>query len=316
MSMGRFFAYKIGKEIHNNNSTGCEQEDGKEQAGQGVNMRTDLPIESCLDAAEEITGARWQQEQQEGDIVVSTVCIETEQGARRLGRPQGKYVTLECPHMRDNRLEIHRRIIDALTAIWRDFFKCMDPAEGTVLVIGLGNRQVTADALGPQVVDQILVTRHIRQQLPEEWKGKMGTVAALAPGVMGQTGIETAELITAMAEAIHPSCVVAVDALAAGVMERLVSTVQICDTGIQPGAGMGNRRKEISSRTLGIPVLAVGVPTVMDASGLAQEQPGEAYFVTPKDMDAVLRRVSLMIASSLNRTLHRLTAEELKAYLY
>lgn len=278
-------------------------------------MRTDLPIETCLSAAEELIGAEWQQEEQEGEITVSTVRIQTDEGAKRLSRPKGMYVTLECPHIRENELEIHERIIDGLTQIWERFLTPL-ASRRKILVIGLGNRSVIADALGPQVVEQILVTRHIREQLPPEWKGRMSEVSALAPGVMGQTGIETGEIVQAVAKAVRPEVVIAVDALAAGALERLVSTIQICNTGIQPGAGMGNRRRELSERTLGVPVLAVGVPTVMDIARLSEDEEGGAFFATPKDMDVVLQRLSLMIASSLNRVLHRLSKEEIKAYLY
>lgn len=277
-------------------------------------MRTDLPIESCIDAAEELRGAEWEQEQQEDEITISTVKIKTEEGAARLKRPRGLYVTLECPHIRLNDLEIHERIIDGLTQIWSRFLKPLKK-KNKILVIGLGNRDVIADALGPQVVEQILVTRHMREQLPEEWKAKLAEVSALAPGVMGQTGIETGEVVEALVEAVSPDVVIAVDALAAGALERLVTTIQICNTGIQPGAGMGNRRRELSQQTLGVPVIAVGVPTVVDIGSLAEGE-REAYFATPKDMDVVLKRLSLMIASSLNRALHSLSEDELKAYLY
>ncbi len=278
-------------------------------------MRSDLPIESCINAAEELVGAEWEQDKQEDEITVSTVRIQTEEGERRLHRPKGLYVTLECPHIRENQLEIHERIINGLTEIWKRFLEPIEP-NGKILIIGLGNREVTADALGPQVVEQILVTRHIRELLPTEWKAKLSEVSALAPGVMGQTGIETGEIVEGLVEAVKPDAVIAVDALAAGALERLVSTIQICNTGIQPGAGMGNRRRELSMQTLGVPVIAVGVPTVMDIGSLAEGEENEAYFATPKDMDVVLKRVSLMIASSLNRVLHHLSEEELKSYLY
>lgn len=278
-------------------------------------MRTDIALEACLNMAEEISGAQWTQEKGEDEVVISTVEITTPEGAKRLGRPIGKYITLECPYLRENQLAIHERIIEALTKIWKDFLQNI-PNRASVLVVGLGNRRVTADALGPQVIDQVLATRHIREQLPDEWQGSLGVVSALAPGVMGQTGIETGEIVEALVKSIRPDFVIAIDALAAGSIKRLVNTIQICDTGIQPGAGMGNRRRELSKETLGVPVLAVGVPTVVDASELEQEEEMQAYYVTPKDMDAVMKRLSLMIASSLNRALHDLSPEQLKAYLY
>ena len=277
-------------------------------------MRTDLPIENCLNAAEELVGAEWEQETQKDEITVSTVHIKTPEGEKRLGRPKRMYVTLECPHIRENRLDIHERIINGLTEVWKKFLEPIKRKD-KILIVGLGNREVIADALGPEVVEQILITRHIRGRLPKEWKAKLSEVSALAPGVMGQTGIETGEIIESLVKTVKPEAVIAVDALAAGALERLVSTIQICNTGIQPGAGMGNRRRELSQKTLGIPVIAVGVPTVVDIGCLAEGKK-EAYFATPKDMDVVLNRLSLIIASSLNRVLHQLSEEELKAYLY
>jgi len=276
-------------------------------------MRTDLPIESCMNAAKELVGAEWDQKQ-EDEITVSTVRITTEEGEERLKRPKGLYVTLECPYIRSNDLEIHERIIDGLTQIWERFLAALNRKK-KILVVGLGNRTVIADALGPQVVDKMLVTRHLREQLPDEWKEKMSDVSALAPGVMGQTGIESGEIVEALVKAISPDVVIAVDALAAGALERLMTTIQICNTGIQPGAGMGNRRRELSEKTLGVPVIAVGVPTVVDIGDLSENRQ-EAFFATPKDIDVVLKRLSLMIASSMNRALHSLSEEELKAYLY
>ena len=278
-------------------------------------MRTDLPIEGCLDAAEELMGAEWEQEDQEDEITISTVRIKTDEGVKHLQRPKGMYITLECPHMRENRLDIHERIVDGLVEIWKRILEPLKKKE-KILVVGLGNRAVTADALGPQVVEQILITRHIREQMPKEWKARLSEVSALAPGVMGQTGIETGEIIEGLVKNVKPELVIAVDALAAGSLQRLVSTIQICNTGIQPGAGMGNRRKEISQQTLGIPVIAVGVPTVVDIGALAEKEEDEVYFATPKDMDVVMKRVSQMIAGSLNRVLHELSQEELEAYLY
>ena len=278
-------------------------------------MKTDLPIEECLNAAEELSGAEWEPQNQEDEITVSTVRIKTEEGEKRLGRPKGMYVTLECPYIKENRLDIHGRIINGLTEIWKKFLDSVGNKE-KILVVGLGNRDVTADALGPQVVGQILITRHIRERMPEGWRAKLSEVSALAPGVMGQTGIETGEIIESLVKTVKPEVVIAVDALAAGALERLVSTIQICNTGIQPGAGIGNRRRELSQQTLGIPVIAVGVPTVVNIGCLAENEEKNEYFATPKDVDVVMKRLSLMIASSLNRVLHQLSEEELKAYLY
>ncbi len=284
-------------------------------------MRTDLAIEEIkhwisMNAAQELSGAQWWEEKGEDEITVSTVQITTPEGARRLHRPQGRYTTLECPYLRDNCLDIHERIINALTKIWEDFLQ-PSVSGGLTLVVGLGNRFVSADALGPQVVDQLLVTRHLPEEaIPEEFRHTLAQVAALSPGVMGQTGVETSEMVKALVKQLHAERVIAVDALAAGSLQRLVTTIQICDTGIRPGAGMGNHRRELSYQTLGVPVLAVGVPTVVDIASLSEQPEGEAFYATPKDMDEVMRRLSRMIASSLNRALHHLSPGQLKAYLY
>ncbi len=274
-------------------------------------MRTDLAVEARLhkldNRSDEIPGVEVE-EFQEQDIWVSRIHIVSPEGAKVIGRPEGTYVTIETERLRENDLELHEKVIDILT---QELGKMLSPyKKKDVLVAGLGNRQVTADSLGPLTVERVLTTRHLKNSVPRELRNALGTVSSLAPGVMGQTGIETGEIISAVVKEVHPAAVIAVDALAAASVERLNTTIQLCDTGICPGAGIGNRRQELSRGTLGVPVLAIGVPTVTDA-GESKE-----VYVTTKDMDAVVRRLSRVIGSAINRCVHRLEDRELEEYLY
>ena len=190
-----------------------------------------------------------------------------------------------------------------------------------ILIVGLGNREVIADALGPEVVEQILITRDIRGRLPKEWKAKLSEVSALAPGVMGQTGIETGEIIESLVKTVKPEAVIAVDALAAGEIGRLGRTVQICDSGIAPGSGVGNDRRPLNREVLGVPVIGVGVPTVVDSAtlvwdaleraGMTEEgltpvltevlTRGRSFIVAPKDSDEVVALSCRLLAMGLDR---------------
>lgn len=270
-------------------------------------MAAEARLQKLEKYKEEIPGVEIE-ERQEGEIWISRIRITSPEGSKIIGRPEGTYVTIETERLRENDLDIHEKVIDILT---QELGKMLSPyKKKEVLVAGLGNRQVTADSLGPLTVEKVLTTRHVKETLPKELRKEMGTVSSLAPGVMGQTGIETGEIIFSVVKGIHPAAVIAVDALAAASVERLNTTIQLCDTGICPGAGIGNRRQELSRKTLGIPVLAIGVPTVTDA-GTSQEM-----YVTTKDMDAVVRRLSRVIATAINRCVHHLEDRELEEYLY
>ena len=286
-----------------------------------MSIRTDLALEARLQLNEDptaaIPGIELRQKQGKEGILISEVRVLNEEGSRQIGRLPGHYITLEAPGLRDNNLALH----EAAASLLARELKRLAPSarRKKLLVVGLGNRQVTADALGPLAAEQILITRHIRNGLPKELKGNLGTVACITPGVMGQTGIETEEIAEAVVKKIRPDLVLAIDALAAGSAARLNATIQLCDTGVRPGAGMGNRRQELSEKTLGVPVLAVGVPTVVDAGILAEgreEADLKNFYVTTKDMDAAARRLSRIIAGAVNLWAHRLTREELRAYLY
>ncbi len=195
---------------------------------------------------------------------ITTVRIEDEKGSQAMGKPKGCYVTIECEDMPKEDIskeELH-------CCIGRELQKMIPNMEtASVLVVGLGNRQVTSDSLGPRMAECVLVTRHLKQEFGQGFmkENGFGMVSAIAPGVMAQTGMEAIEVLQGIVKKTSPDVVIVVDALAARSMSRLCTTVQITDTGISPGSGIGNHRKELSKKSLGVPVIAVGVPTVVDA---------------------------------------------------
>jgi len=238
------------------------------------NFYTDLALEiaeSISGGTDAIEGLQVDAEEK-GNIRITTVRITNETGAGAMGKPLGNYITIESPDIQTNDIEAHEEIMSVLVdkiALLRNGLKI--GASDTVLVIGLGNHNVTPDALGPMVVSKTLVTRHIMQDLPKELRSTLRPLAAIAPGVMGMTGIETAEAVKGLVDHVKPALVIAVDALAARNIGRINQTIQLTDTGISPGAGVGNRRMALNSETMGTPVLAIGVPTVVDAATLVND---------------------------------------------
>jgi len=199
-------------------------------------------------------------------ITITTVRIINDTGETAMGKPVGNYITIESPEIQANNVMAHEEIIRILTNKLAGLTRDAKASGGATLVIGLGNRNVTPDALGPKVVSKLLVTRHIMDNLPRELTGGLQPLCALAPGVMGTTGIETAEVVRGLVDHVKPALVIAIDALAARKISRINQTIQLSDTGISPGAGMGNMRMALNQQTLGIPVVAIGVPTVVDAA--------------------------------------------------
>ena len=268
----------------------------------------------------------------------TVVRIEDEQTAQRLGRPQGTYVTLSCPQT----MTIELRMREALSRELAQAIRQMLPAHArTVLVTGLGNRSVTPDALGPRTVERVLVTRHMDGCLPDDVRLRLANVCAAAPGVLGVTGLETAEVLRGMAEHVRPDAVIAVDALAARSSARICSTIQVADTGISPGSGVGNHQKALTRETLGAPVIAVGVPMVVYASTIASDAMSDMIradggteadeekvaacvervvserlgdlIVTPREVDALVERMAGILAEGINLALHPdLTREEIE----
>jgi len=244
---------------------------------------------------------------------VTTVEVLDGRGEEALGKPRGRYVTVEL----DAFIRREENAFAGASAVLAGALRPLLPREGTVLVIGLGNREITPDAVGPDTVDHIFVTRHLRESLPESFSG-FRSVAAVCAGVLGTTGIESRDLVRAVTEALRPAAVVAVDALASREPARLCRTVQISDTGIVPGSGVGNARSALNRESLGVPVVAVGVPTVVDAATLTLDLAGRAgaaldpealgeagkMIVTPREIDRNVRDVSKLLGYAINLALH------------
>ncbi|WP_054950051.1 GPR endopeptidase [Numidum massiliense] len=209
---------------------------------------------------------------EEDGIHVSWITIDNERGGQALGKLPGKYLTLEVPGLRNKDSELQHRVALKFADEFEQFLaQAGIDVNAKVLVIGLGNRRVTADALGPSVINNILVTRHLFELMPERVEDGYRPVSALAPGVLGTTGIETSEIVFGLVERTKPDVVVALDSLASRALRRVNTTIQVADTGINPGSGIGNKRKALTRETLGVPVLAIGVPTVVDAATIAHD---------------------------------------------
>lgn len=264
-------------------------------------LRTDLAIEMSGGENEDIKGVEKEYNEQ-GDIKITTVKITSVEGERATGKPMGEYITLEFPPIYKicDFSVLEKTVIGALERLLKG-------KRENILIAGLGNTEITPDAVGPLTARGILATRHISGQFAEEigLKG-LKSVSVITPGVLGQTGIETAELIKGAISAVRPDVLIVIDALTAGSAERLFRTIQLCNTGISPGSGVKNSRQEISEKNLDIPVIAVGVPTVTDADTLALELTGKEpekesnMFVTPKDVDLLVDRISEILAQALN----------------
>lgn len=311
-------------------------------------IRTDLAMEQKERFESdhvEVSGVVLEEEyDEEKEIKITTVRIETENGAKAMGKPVGTYLTLEAPNMAAADEGYHREISETLAGFLEKYMKDTEENQEkgySVLVVGLGNREVTPDALGPYVVDQLNVTRHIVQEYGRYAVGKGGSriISAIVPGVMAQTGMESAEIIRGIVNETTPDLIMVIDALAARSTKRLNRTIQISDAGIHPGAGVGNHRSEITKDTMGIPVIAIGVPTVVDAATIVNDtmenfitaletsetlkgvgvvlqgyNSAEKYelvkeliaphlngmFVTPKDIDDTVRRISYTISEAMN----------------
>ena len=247
---------------------------------------------------------------------LTRVEILNREGEAALGKPKGTYLTLELPQLPREREEVLRAargvaaVLEALPTL---------PKQGSVLVAGLGNRRVTPDAIGPRATDFLLVTRHLVQTMPQDFSA-LRPVSALAAGVTGTTGIESGELIGAVVKKLKPACLIAVDALVARRQERVCRTVQVSDTGIVPGSGVGNARMALDEEHLGIPVIAVGVPTVVEAATLCLDlldqagqegfdpalfrQEGAEWFVTPRNVDSEVETLSRVLGLGISTALH------------
>ena len=268
---------------------------------QRSNVRTDLASEvvqrpenaslSGLELNEEhICGCR-----------VTAVKINGGEASKVLCKPIGNYLTLELDEYIRRRENSFSDAANALSQLMRRFAEIQNAQ--SFLVACLGNRAITPDAVGPEVSDSLIVTRHLKQSLPQEFAA-LSSVAVLRTGVLGTTGIESAQSLKALCGLVQPDCVIAVDALASGELDRLCRNVQICDSGIAPGSGVGNDRAELNRESLGVPVIAVGVPTVIDAAAFCADESAAGLFVTPRNIDELVRSVSKLVAYGLNLALH------------
>lgn len=280
-------------------------------------------------------------EGKQGNVDVTTVKILNEIGEENMGKPVGTYITLQMPQLTLYDGELMDEVSKILAYQIGEILKAKK--ESTTLVVGLGNWNVTPDALGPKVVSKLMITRHLKTLMPDSIDDEVTPVCAIAPGVLGITGIETGEIIKSVVASIKPDFIICIDALASRRIDRVNTTIQLSNTGISPGAGVGNRRMEISERTVGVPVIAIGIPTVVDAATIANDsidlvldemiqqstKGGEFYnmlksldkeeknrmirdllnpyvgdlVVTPKDVDAVIDVVSKIISTGINMAL-------------
>ncbi|AWZ48806.1 GPR endopeptidase [Hathewaya limosa] len=305
------------------------------------NIRTDLALETQEMYKEEnknyIPGTEVK-EYKEGDINITDVKVIDERGEEIIGKPKGSYITIEIPEFVHYDTDSMENVSKVLAKTLSPLIKLEDSM--TALVVGLGNWDVTPDAVGPKVVSKLMITRHLKELVPDSIDEGIRPVCGISPGVLGTTGMETSEIIKGVVEKVKPNLVICVDALASRRMQRVNKTIQISSTGISPGAGVGNKRTEISERTIGIPVIAVGIPTVVDAATLANDtidividqmtaeaKAGGKFFemlgsidreekekmikevlhpyvgdlmVTPKEVDMVIESVAKILANGIN----------------
>lgn len=268
--------------------------------------RTDLAVE-CFESAEKT--------KLDGVIVrennaVTTVEVTNENGALALGKPKGKYVTLNVQSFVTD-----TNVFDERLNEFSSVLKTVLPKNAaSVLVVGVGNENITADSLGPKTNDYVLATRHILPDLQKSLAADdLFNVATLTTGVLGETGIETAEIVKGIVRQISPDCVIAVDALAASSAERLGTTIQFSNSGISPGSGVGNHRDEISSTTVGVPVIAIGIPTVV-STGVISGDGSDTAFVTPREIDRITEQGAKLIGMGINVCLQKsLSVSDLSA---
>lgn len=295
-------------------------------------IRTDLALEAHeinAQAGRE-DGIRTEEDTIDG-FSITTVHVGEGEGERLAKKKAGTYINVDVGKSWLLASEGFAALVALLAGQLRKLF----PADfsGTALVVGLGNYDITADSIGPKAVEKVVVTRHLRTLNPQLYESAgFGDLCAFAPGVLGQTGMESAEIVRSIVEAVRPSLIVAIDALASRRLARLATTVQLCDTGIYPGAGVSNRRSELSAETLGVPVISIGVPTVVDAATLAYDLLGENadektaaallagdgkdMFITLKESDVITKQTARLLGFAINRAFHgELSVEEMEELL-
>lgn len=286
-----------------------------------MNFRTDLTLERAELASEQGSGIK--KEFKHNDFSNTTIIdILNEDTAQKLGKAVGRYITIEIPELQFISNEL-TKIVETVKAA---LDLLLPQKSGLVLVAGVGNSDITADALGPFVASKILSTRHLSEELQKNigFKEPLRPVSAISTGVLGQTGLESSEYIRCIVNEIKPCCVITVDALASRSVKRLGTTIQMSDTGIAPGSGINNKRKRIDKEFLGVPVIAIGVPTVVDALTLAESICCEYFepkttvdmIVTPKDIDMLIKNATALLSTAINLSLQNsLNYDELNALL-
>lgn len=276
-----------------------------------MGIRTDLAAEALRHFSKELPQgvAHWEKPLTKGTLTVTE--ITTPQAAETIGKPMGVYVAMESGPLWQDQGD-RPEDMEAVAAGLRMLL----PEEGLILVVGLGNREITPDALGPATAEQILATRHLHDPIAEETGlSHLRKVAALTPNVLGKTGIEAAETVSAVVREIQPTAVIVVDALAAGEVSRLGTVVQMADSGISPGSGVMNRRLALNRETLGVPVIAAGIPTVVDLSNL-MDGADSHIITTPREVDLLIQRGARFLSLCINRALQpQLSLEEIALLL-
>ena len=296
-------------------------------------IRTDLAMEAFAGAKLKDEGVKHSVKKYNDLIEIDTVEILSREASEKLGKKQGKYITVRAEYA-VNRDQSHH--LEVGRAFAGELKKLLPNKKELVLVVGLGNRKMTPDALGPKTADGIMVTRHLVEMIPGQLDSRVRPVCVFTPGVLGDTGMESAQSITAVAAEIKPSCIIVIDSLAAASADRISDTIQMCNCGIAPGAGIGNNRRELSQESIGVPVIAVGVPVVVYAQSIIRDavlrlndrsaeakvcagvsQKVNDLIVTPKEIDAIISDCSRILAKGINLALHDgVESEEIDDFMY
>ena len=306
------------------------------------NFRTDLALErrdlynKANNIEKDINGIEAEEEKVDDNITISRVKVTNEKGEEAIGKKQGNYITIDVKNLKIANEEEIQKTSEIVTNELRKLINEHVQENGSVLIVGLGNIYVTPDSLGPKVINEIDITRHLLEYMPEVLDKNTREVSAISPGVLGTTGIETMEILKGIIDNTKPQLVIIIDALASRNIERISSSVQIADTGIVPGAGVGNARKELTENTLGVPVIAMGIPTVVEAATIAADsltlfinkaqEKGESndflnklqeedkykiikeilapeeynFIVTPKEIDSLIEKMKDIVARGIN----------------
>ena len=311
-----------------------------------MGIRTDLALEAkeiyteSVQDTGDIDGVKVDADKTEG-VTTTKITITNDNGARALSKPIGTYVTIEAPDIKYS-TEVYEKACKLLAKEIKNMTDIS--ADTKTLVVGLGNKNITPDALGPDVVSKLMVTNHMREHMKDFFGDNLTSVCAIAPGVLGTTGMETAQIIKGVCQQIHPDLIICVDALASRSLDRISTTIQLSDTGINPGAGVDNNREGLNEKTLGVKVIAIGVPTVVDAHTIVSDSIDIAFndiqeeipadweknrlikealtknikklMVTPKDIDSVIEKTSKTVANGINLALHKnLTFEDIESFV-